>query len=654
MSQLALKCIVAALLCGTAAAQARVTAAAAQRALQDGNQRFVSGAPLPQPLGEGARRSLARGQTPWAVVLTSADSRLVPEHIFNVGLGELFVVRIAGGICDPTALASVEYAAERLGAPLCVVLSHTGGGELTASAKDMEDSPGLARIATRLRPAVQRAASEGLEGPALESRAAEESAHETMAECLRRSAVLRELKRLEHFDILPATYDLASGQVTFLPPRPTAELLAQKQHRDGPPRPKTGGLPPHVALTMLQTGHRRFLAGTNGTADLSPARRAAVASQPRPFAVVLTDSDSRIAPEHLFDLGLGELAVVRVAGCALQEEVLGSIEYIVREHGTGLLVVLAPDHCGVTELLLKQGNGTQLSPSMRLVADWLDPSIMEAKHAGLKGQDLMRGVVQRNLQRAVREARLRSPMLRRLEARGQLGILGAMYRLADGEIEWQRDGRLEPAAGSEAGHDAAHPAPGAEPAAAAHGDAPHASAHTNDEVHGRASAAGHGGHDAHAADPHAEPGHGAHGAKPAKSSKPATHDDGHGSGHDAHTGHGAHAKHEAGHGDGHATPHGEHGASSHGDAHGHDADHASAGGRGPAHDSHAATTKKSKTPAKGSHGDHGDHGAHDDHGASPNKAPASGNLTPTLTIGLLVAIAGIFGAYALMQLGHKH
>ncbi len=631
MSQLAFKCIVAALLGTAAAAQARMSAAAAQRALQDGNQRFVAGAPLPQPLGEGARRSLARGQSPWTIVLTSTDSRVVPEHIFNVGLGELFVVRIAGGVCDPTALASVEYAAERLGAPLCIVLAHAGCSALNAAAKDMEDSPGLARIAARLRPALQRAASEGLEGEALQTRAAEENAHETLAECLRRSAVLRELKRLEHFDILPALYELDSGKVSFLPPRPSTELLAQKQHRDGPPRPKTAGLPPHVALSLLQAGHRRFLAGTNGTADLSPARRAALATAPHPFAIVLTDADSRVAPEHLFDLGLGDLAVIRVAGCALHEEVLGSIEHVIREHGPGLLVVLSPDQCGVTEFVLKQGNGLQLTPSMRQVADWLEPSIMEAKHAGLKGGDLMRGIVQRNLQRAVREARLRSPMVRKLEERGQLGILGAMYRLADGEIEWQRDGR--------AGHaDAidAHPAPGPE-TAAGHGKDAHG---THGDTHVGAGA--HGGHAA-AHDP--------------------TPETAHGTGHE--TGH-ATVGHDLGEPDRGAAAHDDHAAP--------DAHHGHAGAHADAHGAagHAPAPGKRKPPAKGhaaaghdeAHGDehghshdHGEHGSADAHGAehSPKPAAASGgSLTPTLTIGLLVAIAGIFGAYALMQLGNKN
>ena len=321
----------------TATAQARVTPDEALRALTAGNRRFVKGEQLPQPLGEGARRTLANGQAPWAIVLTSADSRVAPEHIFNVGLGGLYVVRVAGQVADPAALASIEYAAEHLGAPLCLVLGHHGSE--FASLPDLgEESPGFARIAGRLRPAWQRAVAEGLEGDALLARAAEENTYETVAECLRRSAVLRELLRTEQFRLVPAMYALDTGEVSILPARSLHGIVTERRD-EALLRTKTNGLPPHVALSLLQAGHRRFLGGANGHLDLSAQRRQAVAAAPRPFALVLTDADSRLSPEHLFDTGLGDLAVVRVAACMLDDEVLGSIEHAVREFGIGLVLV---------------------------------------------------------------------------------------------------------------------------------------------------------------------------------------------------------------------------------------------------------------------------------------------------------------------------
>lgn len=461
-------------------AQASVNADDALRTLMAGNRRFVSGNLLPQPLGEGARRTLARGQAPYAIVVTTTDSRVVPEHIFNVGLGELYVVRVAGNVCDQATLASIEYAAEVLGTNLCLVLGHDQSTELADVPRESADTPGLARIAARLRPALQRAESEGLEGTALLLRAAQESTYETIEECLRRSAVLRELTRLERFKLVPALYALASGEVSLLPARPSRELTLAQPRRDGALRPKQAGLPPHVAMSLLQAGHRRFLAGTNGLADLSPARRQALTSAQRPYAIVLTDADSRLAPEHVFDAGLGEIAVVRVAGCTLDDEVLGSIEHLVREFGSGLLLVVAPDQCGITEFVLRNGDGPRLTPSLRTVAEWLQPSILEARHQGLDGAELVRAVVQNNVLRTVREIRLRSPMLRAMEQRGQLGVLGAVYRLVDGEIEWLRDQpstRVGELVGSDTGSrrgldlDDSHAAPAVEPSlpADAHG-----------------------------------------------------------------------------------------------------------------------------------------------------------------------------------------
>lgn len=490
-------------------AQARVDADDALQALIAGNRRFASGNVLPQPLSEGTRRTLARGQAPYAIVVTTTDSRVVPEHIFNVGLGELYVVRIAGNVCDPATLASVEYAAESLGAPLCIVLGHDSASELFAMPKDSAETPGLARIAARLRPALQRAESEGLDGDPLLVRAAEENVHETVAECLRRSSVLRELTRLEHLRFVPAMYSLMRGDVSFLPPRPSRDLLTEKQRRDGPPRPRQAGLPPHVALSLLQAGHRRFLAGTNGLADVSPARRHALMAAQRPFAIVLTDADSRLAPEHVFDTGLGDIAVVRVGACALDDEVLGSVEHLVREFGPGLLLVVAAEPCGITEYVLRHGNGPHLTPSLRSVAEWLEPSILQAKHEGGTGAALGHATVRHNVQRVVREARLRSPILRRLEQRGQLGILGAVYRLVDGEIEWQRD-----APATRIGEDVAslvdqqhRPTHGGEFAAPGDEPAPHARGYQEDHAGPGAHGDDHDHRDAHDDDPaHAAPG----------------------------------------------------------------------------------------------------------------------------------------------------
>ncbi|HLU40534.1 MAG TPA: carbonic anhydrase, partial [Planctomycetota bacterium] len=402
------------------------------------------------------------GQAPWAIVVTSAQSTVVPEHVFNAGLGAIYAVRTSGSVADPATIASIEYAAEHLGVPLCVVLVPRDGDELRALAAAGSATTGGARLLSRLRPAFERAAREGYESDALFARAAEESAHETVAECMRRSAVLRELVRLGQFDIVPALYSADDGTVTFLPRRAPPD--ASPDVRPAATGPRTA-LPPHVALAMLQAGHLRFLAGTNGRGDLSADRRRA---EPRPYAVVLADADSRLPPEHVFDAGLGDLAVVRVAGCVLDEEVIGSIEHAVRG-GIGLVVVLAPDRCGLIELVARRTEARPWTPSMDAAADWLMPSILEAQQEGARGDALVGAAVRCNVRRTVRELCTRSPYLHGLVERGELGVLGGVYRLADGEIEWLHEGRTgfgKRGTGSPAAA-AVPPAPAAEPAPAA-------------------------------------------------------------------------------------------------------------------------------------------------------------------------------------------
>lgn len=134
------------------------TAKEALSALQAGNRRYLEGAES-QLLDHLARRreDLAHGQTPAAVILGCADSRVPPEVIFDQGLGELFVIRVAGNIVTPTQLASVEYAVRELGVRLVVVLGHSACGAVRATLDGMAgglspEHPGLAAVAEAIRP----------------------------------------------------------------------------------------------------------------------------------------------------------------------------------------------------------------------------------------------------------------------------------------------------------------------------------------------------------------------------------------------------------------------------------------------------------------------------------------------------------------------
>src|SRR5205085_8767171 len=131
--------------------------------LKAGNARFVADPSEPLPVDAENRAALAKGQAPFASVLSCADSRVPPELIFHAGLGDVFVVRAAGHVPDRSVLGSLEYAAEHLNVPLIVVMGH----EMCETVKAAVDSPrgqllgpNLDYLVKAIRPAVARAASQ--------------------------------------------------------------------------------------------------------------------------------------------------------------------------------------------------------------------------------------------------------------------------------------------------------------------------------------------------------------------------------------------------------------------------------------------------------------------------------------------------------------
>jgi carbonic anhydrase len=131
------------------AAKTDLTADQALAQLKEGNAAFVKGGACVPTGGPARVAELAKGQGPFAVVVGCSDSRTPPEHLFGRGLGELFVVRVAGNTVDPGALGSIEYAVAVLGAPLILVLGHSKCGAVEAAAKVVTENAAFrARSAT--------------------------------------------------------------------------------------------------------------------------------------------------------------------------------------------------------------------------------------------------------------------------------------------------------------------------------------------------------------------------------------------------------------------------------------------------------------------------------------------------------------------------
>jgi carbonic anhydrase len=203
-----------------AAAGAGPEAVRALRTLLDGNARFRRSAPE-HPRQDAARRQeVASGQAPFAMVLYCSDSRVPVETLFDVGIGDLFGMRVAGNLLDSAVLGSIEYAVEHLGVRLLVVLGHSSCGAVAASAGVIRSgqNPGghIGWLAETLRPAISEAVTAD-SGPGASLRAAEEANVRYVIDRARdRSPIIREAVENGRLAVVGAYYDLDDGSVRVL------------------------------------------------------------------------------------------------------------------------------------------------------------------------------------------------------------------------------------------------------------------------------------------------------------------------------------------------------------------------------------------------------------------------------------------------------
>ena len=184
--------------------------------LKAGNDRFARNASSPVSLSVNRRRELADSQHPMAIVLSCADSRVPPEYVFNVGLGELFVVRTAGEVIDRSILATVEYGAEHLHVPLLVVMGHESCGAVKAAAeaKSAAPSPNLDYLLKAIQAARKPSAQErdGIKTLVLAN--VEQVINDAMA----KSPLLQNLVDEGKLGVVGAYYEFVSGRVVFSEP----------------------------------------------------------------------------------------------------------------------------------------------------------------------------------------------------------------------------------------------------------------------------------------------------------------------------------------------------------------------------------------------------------------------------------------------------
>jgi carbonic anhydrase len=207
-----------------------ISAAEALARLMDGNTRFVSGVAFYPPIG-GDRRAevVAHGQQPYATIVGCSDSRVPLEVLFNQGIGDIFVVRVAGNVCATDETGSVEYGVDHLGTPLCVVLGHSHCGAVTAVLTGAEVHGSIPKLIEPIIPAVEQVKREnpGVPPGELVPQAVVANVWQAIADLLSRSEAVRRRIAAGRLQVLGAVYDLPSGQVEWLGEHPRqAELLA--------------------------------------------------------------------------------------------------------------------------------------------------------------------------------------------------------------------------------------------------------------------------------------------------------------------------------------------------------------------------------------------------------------------------------------------
>jgi carbonic anhydrase len=213
-------------------------------------------------------------------------------------------------------------------------------------------------------------------------------------------------------------------------PAPASPPAPADAHAEGPP-----GVPPEEAMARLMAGNARYVDGLAAHPNANAARRVQVAAGQAPFAVILACADSRVAPELIFDQGLGDLFVVRVAGNVVDDATLASVEYAVIHLGASLVMALGHERCGAVkataEALAGKGSPDDVDTKIGALAALIAPAV-RAVPAGTV--DPLDAAVSLNAAHAAAEIFANSRPLRTRVLAGKLKIVAARYDLDDGRV----------------------------------------------------------------------------------------------------------------------------------------------------------------------------------------------------------------------------
>jgi carbonic anhydrase len=209
--------------------------------LKEGNDRYTAGQPQ-HPRQNRERRALTagQGQHPFATVLSCADSRVPVEMIFDQGIGDLFVVRVAGNVAQTDEIGSIEYAVDHLATPVVVVLGHTQCGAVTAVVENAKVPANIAALVAPIKPAVAKAKEGNPEAgkEALIAAAIKDNVLQAMEDLFQKSSIIREMVKAKKTRVVGALYEIDTGQVQWLGPHPDQEKWVGAKTKGPAPKPK--------------------------------------------------------------------------------------------------------------------------------------------------------------------------------------------------------------------------------------------------------------------------------------------------------------------------------------------------------------------------------------------------------------------------------
>lgn len=185
---------------------------------------------------------------------------------------------------------------------------------------------------------------------------------------------------------------------------------------------------PDSALVELKAGNSRYANGQSTAFQTLAKERTASAVKQKPFAIVVSCSDSRVPPEEIFDQGIGELFVIRTAGGVLDKAVLGSIEYAAEHLGVRLIVVLGHERCGAVTASVEGGEATG---NIGYLVEQIKPAVESAQK--LQG-DLLNKAIHENVKLIQNQIATSEPVLKELAEKGEIKIVGAYYDLDEGTV----------------------------------------------------------------------------------------------------------------------------------------------------------------------------------------------------------------------------